>query len=50
MRSISAGFSSAVTTRGGFAGAMPMSPLKRSKRIWMGCAMAMVDSETFVAV
>src|SRR4029078_1456853 len=26
---------------GGFAGAMPMSPLNRSKRIWMGCAMAM---------
>src|SRR3954467_4314871 len=38
---MSAGFSACVTSCGGFAGAMPMSPLNRSKRIWMGCAMAM---------
>ena len=29
------------TRRGGFAGAMPVSPVNRSKRIWMGCAIAM---------
>ena len=41
MRAMRAGFSSGVTTRGGLAGAMPRSPSKRSKRIWMGVATAM---------
>ena len=31
-------------TRGGFAGASPMSPVTRSKRIWIGLATAMFDS------
>src|SRR6185369_2345457 len=36
---MSAGFSDSPMMRGGFAGAIPMSPLKRSKRIWMGVAI-----------
>src|SRR6185312_11163341 len=30
--------------RGGVAGAMPMSPVTRSKRIWIGCAVAIGES------
>src|SRR6185312_14380151 len=30
--------------RGGVAGAMPMSPVTRSKRIWIGCAVALGES------
>src|SRR4051812_6373711 len=41
MRSMRAGLSSGGTNCGGFAGAMPMSPWNRSKRIWRGCARAM---------
>ncbi len=33
--------SAGATTRGGVAGAMPMLPLKRSKRIWIGAMVAM---------
>jgi hypothetical protein len=29
--------------RGGLAGAMPVSPVKRSKRIWIGCADGHVE-------